>query len=269
MNIFLREMKANLKSFLFWCVGMIALIAASLSKYKGLSGSGTAGMQDLNAIFDKMPQAVKAFMGGSGFDLSTLGGYYGVVFVYVILIGAIFAVMLGSNIIVKEERDKTAEFLMVKPVSRTKILAGKLVAALIYVGGYAAFTLGSSVVLTQKFGYGENIDPLLAVLCGAMLLDMVLFLAIGAAFGALFKDAKKATGLSLAVLLATYFIGIAMDMTDKLGFLRYATPFKFFNPVDMVNGQRLEPLFVGIVLALSSILFAATFYFYKRRDLRI
>ena len=43
----------------------------------------------------------------------------------------IHAAMLGATIIAKEERDKTAEFLFVKPVSRSKIISFKLLVALV------------------------------------------------------------------------------------------------------------------------------------------
>ena len=38
----------------------------------------------------------------------------------------VHAAMLGADIISKEERDKTAEFLFVKPISRNKIIISKL-----------------------------------------------------------------------------------------------------------------------------------------------
>ena len=50
------------------------------------------------------------------FNMTTLSGFYGIMFIYFGLMGAIAAAMWGSDIISKEERDKTVEFSLVLPV---------------------------------------------------------------------------------------------------------------------------------------------------------
>jgi hypothetical protein len=40
--------------------------------------------------------------------------------VYMMLLGSIYAIVLSSNILLKEEYDKTAEFLMSRPITRNK-----------------------------------------------------------------------------------------------------------------------------------------------------
>lgn len=52
--------------------------------------------------------------------------------------------MLGSGIISKEERDKTAEFLLVKPVSRAHIMTAKLLAALTLLAVFFLVTYASA-----------------------------------------------------------------------------------------------------------------------------
>ena len=61
-------------------------------------------------------------LGFSDLDLSKVSGYYGMLFIYLLLMATIHAAMLGATIIAKEERDKTSEFLFVKPVSRSKVI---------------------------------------------------------------------------------------------------------------------------------------------------
>ncbi|HQD53175.1 MAG TPA: ABC transporter permease subunit [Bacillota bacterium] len=50
----------------------------------------------------------------------------------VLLFGGIYAAILGSGIMAKEEEEKTIEFLLARPVSRSQIITGKLFTLLIY-----------------------------------------------------------------------------------------------------------------------------------------
>ncbi len=51
-------------------------------------------------------------------------------FAYITLCGSIQAMNLGTSMLSKEVRDKTADFLLTKPVSRSEIMTAKLLAAL-------------------------------------------------------------------------------------------------------------------------------------------
>ena len=83
------------------------------------------------AILDTMPKAMlDAFM-MSAFDLTKLVGFYGIMFIYFGLMGAIASAMWGSDIISKEERNKTVEFSLVLPVSRRTVITAKALAALV------------------------------------------------------------------------------------------------------------------------------------------
>src|SRR3954465_709234 len=126
MNIFLKEMKYYRKSLVFWRMGVFLMGASGMMKYESLSSSG----QPMNEMLAGMPKSLLAVLGIGEFDLSTATGYYGLLFIYLLLMATIHAAMLGATIIAKEERDKTTEFLFVKPVSRTKVITAKLLAAL-------------------------------------------------------------------------------------------------------------------------------------------
>jgi ABC-2 type transport system permease protein len=62
------------------------------------------------AMIEAMPPAVMDAVNMRAFNLTTLSGFYGLMFIYFGLMGAIAAAMWGSDIISKEERDKTVEF---------------------------------------------------------------------------------------------------------------------------------------------------------------
>ena len=125
MNVFIVEMKAHRNVLIIWAVGIIFMVVAGMGKYVALSSSG----QSMNDLFAQMPKSMQTLFGIGSFDLSKASGYYGMLFLYLALMATIHAIMLGANIISKEERDKTAEFLFSKPISRNKIITAKLAAA--------------------------------------------------------------------------------------------------------------------------------------------
>lgn len=125
MNIFFRELKANRKALIIWSICMFLLVLSGMSKYTVYSSSGSGD------VFNKMPYSMKALFGIGTFDVAKMSGFFAFLFPYLELTAAIHAVLLGSSIIAKEERDKTTEFLMAKPVSLNTIVTSKLLAAFV------------------------------------------------------------------------------------------------------------------------------------------
>ena len=69
-------------------------------------------------MLDNFPPAIKAAMGIAVDSFKSPLGYYTFAFTYSLLFGAIQAMNLGIGIVSKEEREKTADFILTKPVSR-------------------------------------------------------------------------------------------------------------------------------------------------------
>lgn len=159
MNVFLKEMKSYRKSLIFWIIGVIFLVASSMSKFAGLSSAG----QSMNDLMADMPKSLQVIMGTGAFDISTAIGYFGILYIYLILMATIHAVMLGASVIAKEECDKTAEFLFVKPYSRNKIISAKLMTGLTNIVIFNLISWVTSYFLVSQYSENEAISSDLAV----------------------------------------------------------------------------------------------------------
>lgn len=265
MNIFLREMSAYRKSVIIWCIGVIFLIGSGMAKFEGMASSG----QSMNDIMTAMPKSLQAIMGTGTLDVSKVSGYYGVLYIYLLLMATIHAAMLGATIIAKEERDKTAEFLFVKPVSRSKIISYKLIVASVNIVIFNIVAAVSSIYLVGKYSDGQSMtgDIINAML--GMLLLQVLFLLIGSTIAAVCKRPRIAVSLSTGIILVTYIASIAIDLNEKLAFMRFFTPFKYFEAKFVMNGEGLDIFFVLLSLSMIVILLMITFLFYRKRDLNV
>ncbi|MCP8970332.1 ABC transporter permease subunit [Ectobacillus ponti] len=264
MNIWMREMRMAQKPLLLWCIGVILLVASGMAKYGGMSASGQS-MQDLIAA---MPKSLQVMMGMGGFDLSTARGYYGVLYLYLLLAVSIHAVMLGANSIAREERDRTAEFLLAKPVSRHRVVGAKLAAAASQVLIVNAVSLAASLQLVQYYSKGkEDLGPV-AVLLGGMLLVQLLFLHLGACLAAAILP-QRAAAAGAGILLITFFLSFLIQLNENLACLRYITPFQYYEASRVLSSGRLEPVFVGLSLLLLGIFIILTYAGFHKRDLRV
>ena len=187
MNIFLREMKANRLSLILWCVGILFMVAAGMGKYTSLSDTGTS----LNALMADMPKSLQAIMGTNSLDLSSVIGYYGLLYLYLVVMASIHASMLGANIISKEERDKTVEFLLVKPISRSQMITSKLLAAFVNIVMFNVITFILSIVMVQQYAGGEAVVGDISMMMLGMLILQLIFLVIGTAIAAVIKIRKQ------------------------------------------------------------------------------
>lgn len=265
MNVFMREMQANRKALVIWSIGVILLIASSMGKYAGLSSSG----QSINDLLAQMPQSLKAIMGMGTFDLTTAIGYYGVLFIYLAMMATVHATMLGANIISKEERDKTAEFLFLKPISRNKIVTSKLLASLVNILIFNLVTLVSSILMVQKYSKGEAVSGDITKLMVGMIILQLIFLFIGTAIAAISKHPQTAPSLATGILLLTFMLSIAIDLNSRIENLKYLTPFKYFDAKNLMYARGFEPVYVILSVVIIAVLFRVTYVFYKKRDLNI
>jgi len=190
-------------------------------------------------------------------------------FLYLVLMATIHASMLGADIISKEERDKTFEFLMVKPVSREKIITSKLLAAFVNIVIFNIINFVFSIILVSYYSKGESIVGNIAILMAGMFILQLIFLFIGTSIAAISSNPKTATSLSTAILLVTFMLSILIDMNDKLNILKYLTPFKYYEAKNLMYGGGLDPIFLILSFAIIGILFWVTYKFYEKRDLKV
>jgi ABC-2 type transport system permease protein len=264
MNIFKRELKANLKSLLIWSVIIAVLIIMAVSKF-----SAFAGDPEMLKILDSLPPAMLDVFGMRAFNLTTVSGFYGIMFIYFGLMAAIAAAMWGSDIISKEERNKTVEFSLVLPVSRSRVITAKVLATLINCIAFVLITWGLSVVAVQSFNPDQAFYSYLALQMRAMFVIELIFLSIGLMLGSVMKQYKRSASIAVGIILATYFMSIVSGMQENLDFLKWFTPFKYFDAADLFRNGSMNSTYLLISLGIIVVCVALSYLVYNRRDLYI
>ena len=264
MNIFIRELKANLRSLLIWGVIVILFVVVGVSKFSAYYNN-----PDMLSILNSLPPAMLDVLNVKAFNLTTVSGFFGIMFTYYALMLCIAAAMWGSDIIAKEERDKTVEFSLTLPVTRSSMVTAKTLAILVNCVGLLLITWGASLASAARYQPDAEFYKFVALCMLALFIMQFIFLAIGIFLGCAMKRYKLASSAAVSLLLGTYFLSVVSALNKNLDFLKYFSPFKYFDAASLLHESKFDIAFIGLSLAIILASMAAAYLTYARRDLYI
>ena len=264
MNIFLRELKANLKSLLIWAGIVVLFMSIGFSKFSAYEGN-----PDLVAVLDGLPPALLSAFSFNAFNLTTVTGFFGVMFVYFALLLSISAVMWGSDIIVKEERDRTVEFALTLPITRGRLVTAKTAAVMVNCVALLAITFGVCLASAAQYQPDSEFYDFVLLSMPALFIMQMIFLAVGVFIGCAIKQHKRASSAAVSLLLGTYFLSIVAGLNKDLEFLKYVSPFKYFDPAVLLHESRIDLTFVWLSAGIIAVCLVGAHLTYARRDLYI
>jgi len=270
INIYSKELKRYRNSFIAWSISIGALILLGMASYPFMMQGDM--LNRLTAFFESpfMKNMMTAF--GTSLDVMTnvLGYYANRNAIFNMLLGSFFSILLAGKILAQEEREKTAEFLLTKPVTRLEVVWSKLAAFLTYLLLLNVIILFIGFISLESFK-GESHYSLAALLIHSFyfFLLMLEFGAIGFFLSLLIKRGRPITNASIGIIVGGYFIDIISKVTataDKIG---YISPFKFIDSGVLRPDYGLAWWRVLYFLGISLVLFTLTFFIYKKKDILI
>jgi ABC-2 type transport system permease protein len=262
MNVYRHEFRANFKSMITWIISLGSIVAMFMCFFPMLK----ADMDNFLKLMDNFPPVMKAMMGIVVANFATTLGYYSFIFTYSSLFAAIQAMNLGVGIVSKEEREKTADFLMTKPVSRVKILTAKLLSVLtVLVITNIIYTL-ISFAFVSGMADGDYDTKKFVLMNASLFFIQLVFFSIGLVISVTAKKIKSVLPISLGLVFGFFAIS-AFAVTAANDKLRYLTPFQYFKAEYILAEGHYENVyaFVGLFIVLAGI--AASYLLYKRRDI--
>lgn len=265
MNIFIREMKANRKSLILWCIGSILLVASGMAKFQGYSTSGQAA----NELVAQLPKSLRTILGFGSLDLATAIGFFGALFLYLVIMAVIHASVLGATIISKEEAEKTSEFLLAKPVSRERVIWSKLAAAFVNILVLNLVTWLISMAMVGNYSEGTDETGNISKLMAGMFILQLIFMLVGTGIGAASKRPRAAASVATGILLLDFILYKAVELNSSIDFLQYLTPFMYFDAVKLLSETGFELVFILLSAIIIAIFSCMTVICYRRRDLSI
>ena len=260
MTILLHELKRNRLSLLVWTVALAFMLGVCIVIYPEMSEQ----MGEISDMFANMG----AFSDAFGMDQLNFGefmGYFGVECGNTLgLGGAFFAAILGISALSKEERDHTAEFLLTHPISRNRIVWGKLLAVILQI--FALNLVVAAVTTAGVLAIDANADAgKMALLLLAYFIMQIEIAAITFGISAFIRRGGLAVGLGLAV--GFYFMNLIANLTDDLAFLKYLTPFGYTDGGAIIESGSIESKYLILGLVFTVLGMAAAFWQYRKKDI--
>jgi ABC-2 type transport system permease protein len=264
-NLFVHELRRNALSLVLWTVAITLLIVLTMSVY-------TTFLENQSKVFGMMklvPKGALQFKGISNVtDLLSILGFYAVNnVIYMMVLGSIFAVVLGSNILLKEEYGKTADYLLTRPVTRAEVFLTKGAVIVLYVFILNLVTAVAGFICLEIFKNGPfRVEAFLVLSLYTFLLNL-LFGVSGLFLSTLVRKPKSVTTFSIGLVLIMYFIYTLSKITESISKLGYLSPFKYVN-MDVINqSYRMEWWRIAYFTGISLVLVVISYHLYKRKDI--
>ena len=260
MTILRHELKQNRTSFWIWTVVISFMIGVCVFIYPEMKGE----MESISDVFADMGSFSAAF-GMDQINFGTLLGYYSVECGNVLgMGGAFFVAICGAGVLAKEEKERTAEFLLTHPVSRRKIITEKLISVMLQI--VVLNVIVFAVVTAGMAAIGETIpwEEMLLLHAAYLLLQIEL---AGICIGISAFLRKGSVGAGLAVAVTMYFLNLIANITESAEFLKYITPFAYANGTDIVTEVTLDTklILIGMAYAVTGIV--AAYWKYTKKDI--
>ena len=262
--MFKRELKINLKSFVIWTSILIELFLVVFLVYPSIINS--ANMEMIDEMMKIFPEEMlKAF----NMDISTIDSAFGWLktegFVFVLLITGVYSGILGSNILLKEESDKTIEYLNSVPVTRKNIVLNKILCGLFYIilmiviiGIFNFIGLSLSGEFDRKSYILLSITPLFS--------SIVIF-AICLFLSTFTHKTKKTLGISLGIVFVSYFLNVISEIGESTEFLKYISIFTVADIRNVILNVSINPILVVLAICITIVFMILTMIHYEKKEL--
>lgn len=260
MNVLIHELRQNRNTTIVWTIALIAVAGLYISIYPSISDNPSVG-----DIYQNFPEAFKKTFDITEDFLTTFSGLYAVVLNLVLLTGAVQAMNLGTGITSKEVRERTADFLLTRPISRSSVLRQKLLTIVLLIlatnlAFMAADWLMIGAIISDPFQFETFL-----VSTSSLLLIQLFFLSFGFLLGSVMRRIKSVISVSLPAVFGFYVIGLFDTVVGEK--IKYMTPFKFFDVNALTAGGGYETGMLVYAAVLSAGALIASFVIYRRKDI--
>lgn len=264
-HLFIHELRLNLLHAVSW-TGIVTVLILLYSAFLPMVSESE---DSFAALLEAYPEALlKAFNIENAAMFSQPLGFHVIESGSMILIlGGIFSVSLGANLLLKEERDRTAEFLLSQPLSRIQVWISKTAVAVVYVVGFnAVITLVSALAVS-----GFSPDPVdiwaLIIYDVHVLLLTVLLAAVGLLLSAAVRRGRTMTGIPVAIALGGFFLNAISKTTDAARPLGYISPYRFVDTAVLDPSYGLSIGRLCYFLISTALLLTVSAVIYQRKDI--
>ena len=259
-----REFKINFKSFIIWLSILVAMFLLVFLIYPYIITDDTMkSMDELMQIFPK--EMLKAF----NMDVASISTAYGWLktegFMFVLLIVGFYSSLLGGNVLLKEENNKTIEYLYSLPIKRSKILTNKIIVGITYIISMVIILgIFNYVALTISGDFEQKQFILLSLT--PILIGLPLF-AINLFISTFLHKTKKTIGISLGMVFIFYLLSVLSELSENVEIIKYFSIYTLADTRGVISNNSINIVYLAISLLITLVLICLSYIRYNKKEL--
>lgn len=258
-----KELKSNYKGLLIWSFVIVGLFLMVFLIYPTIIDRMDPKL--MQGYMDLLP---KEMLKAMNFDLvdvmSAFGWFKSEGIIMILLIGGIYASILGGGILLNEENDGTINFLLSKPISREKIFYNKLISGFILL---TLFVIVTFVFIFWGYFLSAPFDAkLLTIIYLNIALVLYLIYFISILISTFFRKNKIMTSISIGMVFFFYIIYVVGGLSEDFTWLSNLSIFSLIPVRKIIQDQSLDILRIFICFALSFLMILIAGHRFKEKE---
>jgi ABC-2 type transport system permease protein len=263
-NVFLKALRDQRRSLLFWGIGLVAMAVIMALFYPTISN-----MSSISQYLNELPEGMKEMFGGGMLDYTSPVGYFSTeLYSFMLpLLLLVFGIGFGAAAIAGEEEKGTLDFLLANPVPRWRVVIEKFGVMVVCMVLLSFIFWASLAISVAVIDIKISLLKIAEATIGSLMLALV-FASLSFLIGCLKGNRGISLGISSGLAVLTYILNTLGSMVNGLKDYRFLSPFyHYMEPDTLKNG--LSPVHILVLLGLVIIFFAISIPVFTRRDIAI
>ena len=259
-----KEFKDNFKSFIIWTSILIVIFLIVFLVYPYIITDETVNsLDEMMKVFPE--ELLKAF----NMDITSINSAYGWLksegFMFILLIIGFYSSFLGSNIVLKEESDRTIEYLGSLPIKRNEILSNKIIVSIVYMI-LMVLIIGLFNYIALLISGDFNVKEYLLLSITPIFIALPFF-ALNLFISTFMHKTKKTIGISLGLVFLFYILNVLSELSSKVEVLKYFSIYALADTRNVIETTSINPVIIVISLSISIILIGLSYIRYNKKEL--
>jgi ABC-2 type transport system permease protein len=247
-----------------WGLALSLLVFMMVGIYDSIADQG----EQLEQLLASYPAELMAFFGAGGLSaIFTAEGFLSMEFFsWMPVVLGIFAVLMGSGLLVSDEEKGVLDLIMAHPVSRSALFMGRLLA-------FVTATVGILAILWLAFMVSMNWSTLSlsAAELGrpflSLLAVLLLFSTLALLLSMVLPSRRLAASAAGLLLVASFFITSLARINEDLEELATFSPLNYYQTEEAFQSFNVR-WFAGL-LVVAALFAALAWWRFQRRDIRV
>lgn len=261
MNVYRFEFKHQALGVVWKTLLLAGLLAALMIVVFPVYADAEA---QVRTVLEGFPPEFAAMFGIDISSIFSYGGFYSFGFLYLSLVGAIMAASLGVSVFSREKRSQCLDFLLAKPISRTRIFVTKLLVCLTALAVVNVIFVAAALVVHAISGDMTLSTAQVFLMALALGGTQLVFLALSIGVATFLRRIRSVSGVATAIGFSGFLLTMLPELVDEK--LRVISPLQYFDPSDVFTTGSFDGAYIALAFGIIAVVLMASYVRYRFAD---